>query len=123
VQIFIDDERLPPDNTWTVVREGQTAIDLIRSNSNEITIISFDNDLGGELEGVDVLKAILGSPVEDGIELPRLETIIVHSANTVANREIRMKAEGARKAGRFPEALEILDRSALEYNYGIIERD
>lgn len=46
-KMFIDDERFPVTDDWTIVRSSQEAIDCVLNNGFPQKI-SFDHDLGGD---------------------------------------------------------------------------
>ena len=124
MRIFIDDERLPlpsEDGLWTVVRDPEEAIALIEAHSASITHLSFDNDLQHDLEGKHILGRIIGSPVQEGIEMPSLQEIRVHSANTVSAEGMMRLAENAVAAGVLPADVRVVRRSALYESYPIEE--
>lgn len=79
--IFLDDERFPKTNKdWTIVRSYNELVSLIEKVGIEnVTHISFDNDLGEELEGYDCAKWL----VDQKYDLRHIE-INVHSANSKA---------------------------------------
>ena len=125
MRIFIDDERFPLEHEtgqWAIVREPIEAIDMIRANAQSITHISFDNDLGHDLEGRDVLNAIIGTPVSEGIEMPALIELRVHSANIAAAKSMIDLATSGRQHGALPSDLHIVSRSALQENYPMVEQ-
>jgi hypothetical protein len=47
MKLWIDDERNPPDSSWSVVRTSREALIFIVNNLEHIEEISFDHDLGG----------------------------------------------------------------------------
>lgn len=49
-KLFIDDERDPPDDTWTVARTNEQAVSLVAAFDMP-GIISFDHDLGRDDSG------------------------------------------------------------------------
>lgn len=122
MKIFIDDERMPIAHEtaqWVIVREGQQAIDIIKANHLVITAISFDNDLGGPVEGDDVLKAIVGTIFDEPLELPCLEEIIVHSANNIKAQVIINRANDAIRDGKLSSRVKVIRKAATEYHYGL----
>jgi len=124
MKIFIDDERMPLRDEigeWIIVREPKTAIDLIRANAPFVTHLSFDNDLGFELEGDDVMKALFGTPMTAPVRLPVLQEIRVHSANIVKNKAMIDRAVSARDAGVIGADVHIEARSALYERYQLLE--
>lgn len=122
MKIFIDDERMPLPDTgeWVIVRDPSTACAVIYQNAAAITHISFDNDLGFEMEGRDILRQLLGTPVVRPASLPRLEAIIVHSANTVANSAMVDLARDAQAKGVLRAEVAIIRNSALDVAYPTI---
>lgn len=46
MKIYLDDVRHPPDETWTLARTVNAAIELIKSQSGRVAHISFDYDMG-----------------------------------------------------------------------------
>jgi hypothetical protein len=123
MKIFIDDERMPlpaEDGQWIIVRDGQQAINLIKANRFFITAISFDNDLGGPVEGADVLKAIVGNIFEDALDLPRLQEIRVHSANNIQARTIHNLTSDAIRDGKLSPGIEVRMMPATEYAYPLL---
>lgn len=120
MKIFIDDERYPlkgEEGDWIIVREAQAAIDLIRANAAQVTHISFDNDLGCDLQGRDVMNAVLGTPVSAPIPLPRLVELRVHSANVPAFTAMMEIAQCARDNGVLRPNVRIEGASALYIVY------
>lgn len=50
MKLWLDDIRLPPDDTWWHVRTAEDAMALIRTGAVEVA--SLDHDLGGRLANV-----------------------------------------------------------------------
>lgn len=86
MQLFLDDERTPPDG-WTLVRWPEEAIDLLKTGG--VDKISLDHDLGDDEHGTgyDVILWIEEAVATRGFKPPE---IIVHSANPSAR--IKMEA-------------------------------
>lgn len=118
MKLFIDDERNPIEDGWTVVRNGHEALWMVRDNHDIITAISFDNDLGGILEGDDILKSMIGGVYIDGIDMPALQEITVHSANSVKSRVMINRIEDAIRDGRLHDIV-VNYRPATLYNYPV----
>ena len=55
MQIYVDDIRNPPDNSWIVVRSYGEAIALIDTHWGNIQAISLDHDLGEVKTGYDIV--------------------------------------------------------------------
>lgn len=120
MKIFIDDERMPLDSEvgeWIIARDPQTAFGLIHANAPFITHLSFDNDLGYQTEGRDIMAQTFGTPLIRPTPLPKLVEIRVHSANTVANQAMLDLAQSAQKAGILRPDVVIENRSALYERY------
>lgn len=85
MKIFLDDERQPPDDSWTLVRWPNEVISLIKSN--DVEAISLDHDLGDDSVGTgyDVILWI-----EEKVALGEMTppTITVHSANISARKKM-----------------------------------
>jgi hypothetical protein len=104
MKLFIDDLHEPPDDTWTVVRTGQEAIELIKKDlqyqdtvpyvsyddPKVISHISFDHDLADtntpEVTGYTVLKFI-----EDCVHYHYYEPpfMTIHSMNCVGMHKMK----------------------------------
>lgn len=121
MKIFIDDERIPPrgeEADWVIVRDPKAAFAILHANSAHITHISFDNDLGFETEGRDIMQQVLlGTPVTRPVPFPRLEAIYVHSANTVAAQAMLDLAASGKKSGIIRKEVIIEGHSALYEKY------
>lgn len=79
MKIYIDDIRDPPDKSWTVIRELNVALDLIKVlefYESKIEAISFDHDLGGD----DTTRPVMMFLCEKNY-WPK--NIIIHTANPV----------------------------------------
>jgi hypothetical protein len=87
VKLFIDDIRMPYNDEWQIVRNGEEAIALL--SEYHYDAISFDNDLGPApaLEGVDVLRFLEEEWCLHDRRKP--SEIRVHTANTVARDYMR----------------------------------
>lgn len=90
VNLFIDDERLPDHVTWikypetikgwVVVRNYADALAFFKINGMP-RFISFDNDLGEQKEGIDILHWVINYCIDNKCNLP---AIAVHSQNCEA---------------------------------------
>ena len=82
MKIYIDDIREPPDKSWTVIRELNVALDLIKVlefYDSKIQAISFDHDLGGD----DTTRPIMMFLCEKNYWPKK---IYVHTANNVGRQ-------------------------------------
>jgi hypothetical protein len=76
-KLFIDDERNPPDDSWTVVRTVAEAKEIITSWDLP-TQMSLDHDLGGDETVMQILRWMAENYYEEGP--PSWQ---IHSANPV----------------------------------------
>lgn len=98
--LFLDDERFPIDAfapmlgkqnsvylnpEWKIVRNYSQFVRVIVDPEYMTELISFDNDLGAELEGYDCAKFLVDYCLENNLKLPKY---LVHSGNTVARENI-----------------------------------
>lgn len=90
MQIWLDDVRPAPNDTWVVCTTASQAIGLI--NLGNVSFISFDHDLGEGGTGYDVAKHI-----EEGAFFGTLQAIgyTIHSANPVGRRAIFLAMNNA----------------------------
>lgn len=83
MKLWIDDKRDPPDDSWTVARNSDEALDKIYEEP--IEQISFDHDLGEDSKnGLEIAEMICF----EGL-MPHPSRCSVHSANPVGARRIR----------------------------------
>lgn len=47
MKLWIDDLRDPPDSSWRVAKTSEEALSILERHLEEIQVISFDHDLGG----------------------------------------------------------------------------
>lgn len=83
MKVFLDDIRMPPDNSWVIARGYQDAIYYLKTG--KVTTISLDHDLGEQHTGYDVCLWIEEKVFKKRFYPP---TIYVHSANPVGRRRI-----------------------------------
>ena len=93
MNIFIDDERFPPDDgkDWEIMRTMQEVIDLIKIRDSmgvKISFISFDHDLGdGVPTGMDIVKWLCDYDMDNQIFANDF-SFYVHSQNPVGKANI-----------------------------------
>lgn len=89
VSLFLDDERYPPTDgrNWVIVRSVPEAIDWVLDNGIP-PYISFDNDLGQNLEGRHFAVWLTDRDLDTG-EMPDDFQFFVHSQNPIAAQAIR----------------------------------
>jgi|GEM_PF-34919 len=95
MQLWLDDIRDPKDHgraeaIW--VKTAEEALTILRKG--EVSFISFDHDLGTELDGHDVASEIERLVFEDKIPMPEWA---VHSANPVGEAEITAAMKSAER--------------------------
>lgn len=95
--LFIDDERLPPDDgqEWRIAR-SLTEVASIIGEFGPPTFISFDHDLGeDEPTGYDIAKKMVAGDLgelqetEFAMGLPQDFSYYVHSQNPIGAENIR----------------------------------
>ena len=88
-KLFLDDIRDPlklyPDQEWVIARTYQEFIDII-IDKGVPDEVSFDNDLGEEMEGYDALKWMVNNDI-------RTRVYRVHTDNSVNSENISIYAK------------------------------
>lgn len=89
MNIFIDDERFPPDdgNEWLICRDYYYFVDAVIESGNEISFISFDHDLAMDETGFDCVKFLVERDMDHNI-LTKDFKFYVHSQNPVGKKNI-----------------------------------
>lgn len=95
--IFLDDERVPEDVTWTLLPDGEPIIVRTQDEFQRHIMlngipnrISFDNDLGdGFGEGIECAKWMTEQIMNGELALPDDFDFTVHSKNPVAADRIQ----------------------------------
>ena len=87
--LFIDDERMPPEDgqAWVVVRSSKEAKDVIVANGVP-KFISFDHDLGGDDTAMRFVYFLIDSYCMGFIDTFPIE-YYVHSQNPIGAANIR----------------------------------
>lgn len=80
MRLWVDDERPPPDDTWTWVKTADEALDAFLNRGLNIVEISFDHDLGEGGTTRELASCVLGLAHAGQRQPPRW---YVHSANPV----------------------------------------
>lgn len=86
MKLFLDDERFPIDDS-IIVRSVEEAIDFVQKNGCP-SYISFDNDLGLELEGIDFAQWLVEQDLDNPGFIPNDFSFYVHSQNPIARDRI-----------------------------------
>ena len=95
MRIFLDDERLPPQDGkgWIILRSVGDAIKWVEANGFPV-FVSFDNDLGErQPEGRCFAAWLLELDMDSG-NMPEDFAFYVHSQNVVAADHIRSRIDG-----------------------------
>lgn len=96
MKLYLDDERNAPDDSWTVVRNYQECVRILRRDWYEITEISLDHDLGDKyFNGYKVLLVMEGRVEEEGeTYVPKIH---IHTANASAKSKMLQAVENIEK--------------------------
>lgn len=88
MKIFLDDVRPVPDESWTLAKNHDEALELLAAHPEAHTI-SLDHDLGDDDigTGYDVI-CWLEERLYNGGRIPK--TILIHTANTSARVKMEM---------------------------------
>ncbi len=103
LRVYLDDERAPPDDGWTLVRWPEEAIALLETG--RVEALSLDHDLGDEGDrrtGYTVLLWIEEQVATRGCVPPR--EIRVHSANTSARQKMELAIRSIRRLAERTDA-------------------
>jgi len=93
-KLWLDDARLPPDASWTLVRTAKQAIAIL--DSCDVDVISLDYDLGEEERcgtGLDVARH-LTAMVKIGRKMPTV--VMLHTQNPVGRQRMLDELSGGR---------------------------
>lgn len=95
MKLWIDDVRVPPNETWVWAKNFEQAVRVvaIRGLPDEI---SFDHDLGlaDERTGLDIAHWLVDADLDGTVNIPPDWNFHVHSANPVGARNIRETLAG-----------------------------
>ena len=100
--LFIDDERFPPDDgrEWVIVRSSEEAIECIRTRGIP-DFISYDHDLGGYDTAMRFIMWLIDAYLDGELgTFPVNYTI--HSQNPVGARNIKCLLDGFIQAEVIP---------------------
>jgi len=88
-KLFLDDERMPPDYDWIVVRSFDEGVGWLLDHPEGPNFISFDHDLGDGPSGQDFAVYLVGLDLSsNGKYLPKDFDFKVHSANIIGGENI-----------------------------------
>lgn len=86
-KLFIDDERSPPSDDWTVARSSIAAMALVKVYGMPMEI-SFDHDLSGDDTSMLFIYWMIERILDDINRIPRGFKYYVHSQNPVGKANI-----------------------------------
>ncbi len=123
MKIFLDDIRKPfwiYDNPeeWTLVQNFEELTNAILENYPNISHLSFDNDLGTDDKGINLLDGYfcLNWLIDNDLYI---ENILVHSDNVVASEQIYNKASNwmnfSKNNGFYKYDFQVLKRPAMKH--------
>jgi len=99
MKVFLDDIRDPPDDSWILLRTGESTMAFLCTQEGNIDTLSLDHDLGeGKKTGYEVLKWIEAQVFLHGYKPPK--EIIVHSANPVGIKNMKAAIKSIYKMSR-----------------------
>ena len=87
-KLFLDDERLPPDDSWIVATSFNHAVKTVKVFGCP-QVISFDHDLGTGKTGMDFAKWLINQALDNPDFIPDGFSYSIHSANPVGAENIR----------------------------------
>ncbi len=95
-KLFLDDEREPIGDGWTIARTADSARELIIGNGLP-RFISFDHDLGDSDNGSQFVTWMVEHMLDNGIKFPADFSYLIHSQNPIGAANIRGKMDMAIK--------------------------
>ena len=114
VKIFLDDNRIAPVG-FTLIKSGEELLNSLKDNKLNISILSFDHDLGlNHISGYDTIKKLINEQPES---LIHIEKIQVHSNNMIGGQNIIQYLKAAKKANVLPDKL-FIDNTIYQYSAG-----
>ncbi len=114
MKIFIDDERIPVDDGWLVVRSYAEFCRAFLGGGTCVRELSFDHDLGGfDPTGLDCVNWLIETALDDPDLVSGLERIYFHTANIIGMVDMRGKLENAQEHGIIGTDIELVDKSCL----------
>lgn len=92
MKLWLDDVRLPPDETWTWAATADQAIALMRYGREPLEAVSLDFDLGPGPTGEKVADYIARMVRRKGDVAPK--DVQIHSMNPVGAAKMRAILDG-----------------------------
>lgn len=99
MRVFLDDDRNHGEDGWTMVRTVPALMRLLDDHGDEVTHLSFDNDLRQPLEGWEGVRDLLDRLLDRPDWLPSLVSVNVHSLNEGAAARMVSRLENAVRVG------------------------
>lgn len=99
MRVFLDDDRNHGEDGWTMVRTVPALMRLLDDHGDEVTHLSFDNDLRQPLEGWEGVRDLLDRLLDRPDWLPSLVSVNVHSLNEGAAERMVSRLENAVRVG------------------------
>lgn len=92
-KLFLDDERFPAQEGYTICRSSKEAIDLLEDKGVP-SEICFDHDLGGTDTSMKYIHFLIDYILDGGCVIPSNFTYSVHSQNPIGARNIKSIMDG-----------------------------
>lgn len=93
-KLFLDDEREPIGDGWTIARTADEARALLIKKGLP-RFISFDHDLGDGDNGSQLVTWLINHMIDHGLRFPSDFSYMIHSQNPIGAGNIRGKMDGA----------------------------
>lgn len=90
MKLFIDDERFPVNDDWTIVRTSEEAIEFTKKNGIP-SLISFDHDLGKDDTSIIFLNWLIDRVLDREYTIPDDFNWVIHSQNPIGAKNIENK--------------------------------
>tara|TARA_R110000823_G_scaffold230090_2_gene357000 strand:+ start:1368 stop:1739 length:372 start_codon:yes stop_codon:yes gene_type:complete len=117
MKVFLDDVRTMKGTDWVIARNFEGFKGAIGDYQTEITLISFDHDLGKDTQnGLQCANWLVNSMegANPTIRLPALEAITIHSSNPPGSEGIMAMFTFAKKYGIIPDTIRIIRLNTVD---------
>jgi pentose-5-phosphate-3-epimerase len=103
VKVFLDDERVPVNDGWTVIRRVDDFKKIISVRHHLIEQISFDHDLADphDRDGTYCIHLMVEQKLDDPMAFANLKKIMLHTANYEGLKNMMGLLQSAKKNGLF----------------------
>lgn len=95
-KLFLDDERDPIGDGWSIARSADSARALIIEQGLP-RFISFDHDLGYGDNGSQFVTWLIDHMIDNGLRFPTDFSYVIHSQNPIGYGNIQSKMDSALK--------------------------